>query len=210
VCFHRKVEEQRRNREERSREQSTRETTEKSKGMVTIPYVKGVSEPLQRVFRKHNIATASRPHMTLRKLLVHPKDKVDDIAKTDCVYKIPCKSCEQVYIGETGRTLGTRLEEHKKDAESARDRRFTRGQRREAENEENKSAVTDHINRNNCVIDWEGAKVVDREDNRRTRWIKESIWIRKSTPVMNRDEGGYRLSHVWDDVITAAPSGGGR
>ena len=53
-----------------------------------------------------------------------------------------------------------------------------------------KSAVTEHIARKNCVIDWEGAKVIDREDNKHTRWIKEAIWIRKSAPVMNRDEGG--------------------
>ena len=48
-----------------------------------------------------------------------------------------------------------------------------------------KSAITDH-----AVIDWEGAKVIDRNCNRNARWIKEAIWIRKTTPVMNRDEGG--------------------
>ena len=65
--------------------------------------------------------------------------------------------------------------------------------------------VTDHISRNSCVIDWEGAKVIDREDNRRIRWIKEAVWIRKlkSAPVMNRDEGGYKLSHVWDHLFAA-------
>ena len=159
--------------------------------MVTIPYIKGVTEPLERVFRKHNIATAVRPKTTLRSLLVHPKDKQQDKAKTDCVYRIPCKSCEQVYIGETGRTFGVRLEEHKKEADNFESVKYTRAQKRQAQKEENlnKSAVTDHIARNNCVIDWEGARVIDREDNRRIRWIKEAVWIRKSTPVMNRDEG---------------------
>ena len=45
----------------------------------------------------------------------------------------------------------------------------------------------------NCVIDWEGAKVVDKEMNRCAPWIKEAIWIRKTEPTMNRDEGRYRL-----------------
>ena len=57
----------------------------------------------------------------------------------------------------------------------------------------------------NCVIDWEGAKVVDKETNRCARWIKKAIWIRKTKPTMNRDEGGYRLSHVWDSLL-ATPS----
>ncbi|XP_066289701.1 uncharacterized protein [Branchiostoma lanceolatum] len=174
---------------------------ETSKGRVTLPYIQGITEPLERIFRKHNIATAVRPKTTLRNLLVHPKDKLQDSVKTDCVYKIPCMSCNKVYIGETGRTFGCRLEEHRKEAESTKVGRYTRAQKQVAEKEENKSAVTDHIMRNNCAIDWDGAKVIDREDNRVTRWIKESVWIRKSAPVMNRDEGGYRLSHVWDRIL---------
>ena len=79
--------------------------------------------------------------------------------------------------------------------------KYTRSQKREAQREDKKSAVTDHVARKNCVIDWEGARVIDREDNRRIRWIKEAVWIRKSTPVMNRDEGGSKLSHVWDCVL---------
>ena len=38
--------------------------------------------------------------------------------------------------------------------------------------------------------------MIDTELKRNKRWIKEAIWIRKATPVMYRDEGGYRLSHV--------------
>ena len=68
-----------------------------------------------------------------------------------------------------------------------------------------KSAITDHADRHNCVIDWEGSKVVDRETDRCARWIKEAMWITKTEPTMNRDEGGYRLSHVWDSLL-ATPS----
>jgi len=39
---------------------------------------------------------------------VHPKDKVqfnefDEVSK--CIYQIPCKNCDKVYVGETGRNL---------------------------------------------------------------------------------------------------------
>jgi len=45
------------------------------------------------------------------------------------------------------------------------------------------------------VIDWDGAKVVDRETYRCAVGLKkkDAIWIRKTEPTMNRDEGGYWL-----------------
>ena len=109
------------------------------------------------------------------------------------------------YIGETGRTFGTRLDEHKKEIEAVTTGRVIRVTRKCSTNVEHKSAITDHADRHNCVIDWEGAKVVDRETNRCARWITEAIWIRKTEPTMNRDEGSYRQSHVWDNLV-ATPS----
>ena len=50
------------------------------------------------------------------------------------------------------------------------------------------------------MIDWENTKVVDRESNKADRLIREAIWIRK-TGDMNRDEGSYQLSHVWDKLL---------
>ena len=47
--------------------------------------------------------------------------------------------------------------------------------------------------------------VVDKETNRCARWIKEAIWIRKTKPTTNTDEGGYRLNHMWDSLL-ATPS----
>ena len=45
--------------------------------------------------------------------------------------------------------------------------------------ERHKSAVTDHSVQENHVIDWQQVKIVDREQDRKTRWIKEAIAIRK-------------------------------
>ena len=60
--------------------------------------VKGVSEPIQQMLKHHEIATSVRRHQHTRRILVHPKDKVEDSKKTDCVYQIPCKSCYHTYI----------------------------------------------------------------------------------------------------------------
>ena len=71
-----------------------------------------------------------------------------------------------------------------------------------------KSAITDRAVEENHVIDWDKTKVVDREEQRQTRWIKEALWIRKTMICLNRDAGSYQLSHTWDQVISRsrAPS----
>ena len=75
----------------------------KTKGMVVLPYVRGASEKLARIFKKRGIVTAMKPHSTLKSLLVHPKDKTDS---KEGVYTIDCKSCDNKYIGETDPTEG--------------------------------------------------------------------------------------------------------
>ena len=67
-----------------------------------------------------------------------------------------------------------------------------------------KSAITDHVMQNNHVIDWEGAKMIEREANWVTRGVKEAINIRKNPANMNRDEGRYILSHLYDDLLCPA------
>ena len=59
-----------------------------------------------------------KPHTTLRRLSVWPKDKVDP---RDGVYIIHCKSCDGKYVGETKRLLKTRVREHSYEVETIGD-----------------------------------------------------------------------------------------
>ena len=151
------------------------------------------------------------PQTTLRQVLVHPKDKVDKQKKAGVVYKIPCNQCEKVYIGETGRQLGTRITEHRKEAEKISDRNFTRSTRRASTNEHHKSAITDHVCQNNHIMNWEASEIVEQESDKLIRSIKESILcVRSNTPTMNRDEGACQLSPIWTQVISTPNQGRGR
>ncbi|XP_072039787.1 uncharacterized protein [Amphiura filiformis] len=183
----------------KSSKTKTKDPSQQTKGLVVIPYVEGVAERANRVFRKHNIATAMKPNTSLRKLLVHPKDKIDSLDKTDCIYEIPCQNCDSTYVGETGRKLNTRLKEHQKETEKLErsKKNFTRQTRKESVTEQSKSAIADHAIQQNHVINWDDTKVLQKECDASTRFIRESIWIRKRGPaVMNRDDGAYHLSHV--------------
>ncbi|XP_072046220.1 uncharacterized protein [Amphiura filiformis] len=131
---------------------------QKSKGLVVIPYVAGVSERISRTLKKHDIATAMRPHSTIRKMVVHPKDKQEPVKTPNCVYEIPCGSCDLTYVGETKRTFGTRMDEHRREAEKASQQKYTRSKRKESESHFKNSAISDHVARANHIINWGEAK----------------------------------------------------
>jgi len=93
-------------------------------------------------------------------------------------------------------------EKHRKEVDQQEGRKYTRSTKRQSQSEQNKSAITDHVNTENHVINWDEAKVIARESDRITRWIREAVKIRKeSQGVMNRDEGAYQLSHIYDKLL---------
>jgi len=139
------------------------------KGMVVVPYVKGLSEAFARILKSHGIATSNRPYRTLRNFLVHPKDKVKDEEKTELIYRVPFKNYSSSKVGETGRKFGLRIKEHKKEVDSFTAGTQTRASRVKESSVTHKSAITDHAVEENHVIDRDKAKVVDREAQRQTR-----------------------------------------
>ena len=100
------------------------------------------------------------------------------------VYSIECDECKAIYIGETGRTLDDRLQEHQ---------RHTRLVVPE------KSAVAEHALTVRHEIDWASAKVIDTAAGTVKRRVKEKLHLEKvsrSRPVMNKDKG-LNKEKVW-------------
>ena len=57
-------------------------------------YVKGLSEVLTRILKTYRICTAVKPHITLKNMLVHLKDRISNEENSEVIYKILCKNCE--------------------------------------------------------------------------------------------------------------------
>ncbi|XP_072051949.1 uncharacterized protein [Amphiura filiformis] len=79
---------------------------------VPLPYIKGLSEKLSYIFRGPGVNAYHKPVNTIRFFLVHPKDKTPNTNKCGVIYRISCPECENTYVGETSRNLGTRFKEH--------------------------------------------------------------------------------------------------
>ena len=65
--------------EKKKQEGGTRKKREEgdhdTKTTVIIPFINGVSYALSQVFSCLSVAMTMKPHLTLKKILVHPKDK---------------------------------------------------------------------------------------------------------------------------------------
>ena len=159
--------------------------SEKPKGHVTIPYIRGVSEALCRKLRKSGIVAHTRPQNSLRSQLVHPKDKEKAENRCGVVYHLSCKQCESSYVGETERALKKRLSEHKRDS----------------------SPVGHHLKYNKHTLDHENIKIIDRENRWFERGVREAIHIRASSPNLNRDQGRHQLPPIYNSLIQESRGG---
>jgi len=104
-----------------------------------------ISEIKQDIGRQQTSVSVQNFSQILRKIMVHPKDKVPREEVSECVYKIPCKNCDKVCIGEMGRPFVTKLNEHKKEVEQKDKTKFTRQRKQSVDEQQNKSAITNHV-----------------------------------------------------------------
>ena len=67
------------------------------------------------------------------------------------------------------------------------------------------NAVYHHNNQTNHPIDQNNFKIIGREGDHMSRYIKESIFIRVNNPTLNNKIGKFNLPHIWDRVLINTP-----
>ena len=151
----------------RRKENTTIETSRRQHA-IGLPYISKLSEQVARIFKSYNIPVYHKLINTLRSLLVHPKDRTAKAAKCGVVYDIQCPECDQHYIGETARTLGTRIKEHLSCHQPL-------------------SAISEHKLNTGHQCSMKDVNILDHEENWHRRKIKEVINIHRKKPTLNRD-----------------------
>ena len=126
---------------------------------ASVPYIKGISERLQRAFKSQEVTIVHKPVNSLRLQLVHVKDTTENLNKCTVLH-IHYDQCNKQYVGETSRVLETRIQEH-----LSRD----------------SSAVHEHCQLTGHSVDSSKRKVLATESNTFKRRIRDSsnffLWI---------------------------------
>ena len=150
---------------------------------VTLPYIQGVTESIKRMLEGVDVRVRMKPHRTLRQILVNPKDPIPIQHKVGIVYRVPCKDCPKVYVGQSGRTLECRIKEHKRAVERGNTEM---------------SAIAEHAWRNDHRVDWEAVDVLDVNTEWYKRCVIESWHIQHEKETLNRDLG--LLSQIYNTL----------
>ncbi len=126
---------------------------------IIVPYVPTL-ESFKPALRNLNTGLVFQYKNKLKNVLT--KNNPTNSKSIQCgVYKIPCKVCNKVYIGETGRDLSKRLTEHKNDIV----------------NQKPESGVAAHVFETSHNFDFEHAQIVYSCNNKLKRHIVESALI---------------------------------
>ena len=84
------------------------------KRLVYIPYYGDLSCKIKRQLKDYNITTVFRNTSKLDKYIKLGKGPLEKFEISNVVCKIPCLDCSKTYVGQTGRMLFIRCDEHKK------------------------------------------------------------------------------------------------
>ena len=113
-----------------------------------------------------------KPFNTIRQALVKLKDPTDNKEKCGAIYHIPCGTCDDFYIGETGRKMGQRFKEHMSS--------------------DKESAVLDHLKKTGHRFSFDDINILARENYFASRKTREALEIHKYKPTLNKD-GGWMI-----------------
>ena len=111
------------------------------------------------------------------------KDRVPVTLQSNFVYKFKCGSCTASYYGKTYRHMKVRVSEHQ--GVSPRTGKRVKGTL--------STSVRDHMLDCDHRVAWEDFSIIGRESNHYLLETKESLFIKRDNPSLNRNKYSQEL-----------------
>lgn len=113
------------------------------------------------------------------------KSRIHMKQKSNIVYEIPCKDCSKTYIGQTSRSMNSRIISHRSDCKR----------------NINSCALSEHVNRNDHRIDYDNSRILDSEKNLMKRVFLEMVHINSNSNSMNKRTDLNNLSQIYTYLL---------
>ena len=134
-----------------------------------FPYIPQIVSKIKNVFASEHIKLAFYNYHPLKKYFSRIKDTTKLEYKSNLIYSIPCKDCDQQYVGQTSNWLKQRLTAHKSDINTKKKR----------------CALAIHMNTKNHKPDFDNVTIRRTIGNRKSREFVEMVEINRTPNNMN-------------------------
>jgi len=148
---------------------------------IALPYVPKLTNKLRTILDSDKYKITSKPVLKVEKIFTSLKDPIETLDQKEVVYRIPCKDCSEVYIGQTGRKLKNRISSHKSDI---RHRPLA-------------CALAQHTHEKKHTPDFEGVNILGKVKGEKKRLFVEMVEISREPKAMNTRTDIEGLSQIY-------------
>ena len=131
-------------------------------GFAVVPYIHGVTEPIERILCSYNVKVAQKPFLTLNHIFAKP-------------IRILCQKNKNqtLYIPSRAMTV-----------------KFKRAPKSSLPFKKDNSALLEHTCQTNHTIAWDNSKIIITNRRYHQRRCLEAWHINSAHAPLNRDDGG--------------------
>ena len=148
---------------------------ESSRGIVVMPNIPNFTPQFNKIARKHGFRVANKTERKVKDLTANAKTPLGN-KNSNCVYNIPCRCRKHGYTGETDRKWESREKEHQNKVRlTKQDLETGNNESAERRMNEGDGGLAKHASICPHGIDWEGSKIVGREQKWTQRKYLEGI-----------------------------------
>lgn len=159
---------------------------------LSIPYVKLLHEQISHCLQKFDLKVVGTSFNSFGKSLFSPlKDPTTLSNKRNVVYKVNCQ-CGKSYVGQTQQLLGTRITQHKRDAQKLTLKKV---------NHDSTSALSAHLYDTKHDLFIDNVTVLETEKNCSTRRFLEMIHIKTNKNGINKQSDCAYLQNTYNHLL---------
>jgi len=144
---------------------------ENNKKWFAIPYIRSLSEKFKHIIKDLDAGISYYSLNKLGSIIRRHKDNLPDSLKMNVVYKLNCADCNASYVGQTCRSLKTRITEHRNHINR---------------NMMTRSVITEHRVGFSHEFDWLSVEILDVERFYTKRLISEMLYIKLQENSLNQ------------------------
>jgi len=169
----------------RTKKQITDNTNEERTSWFLILFIKRITDKFKNIANRLKTKLAFFSLNKLGRIIKVQKDILPIKCNKNIVYKLSCKNCDAIYVGQTKRKLNTRITEHKNDINKKTGKH---------------SMITEHNLNKNHEFDWD-PEILDREKYYYRRLISETINIKSQKNTLNMQSDTELLQQTYVEIL---------